>query len=90
MCIRDREDTKVIIDPIMGDHGETYATYTPAMCSRMKELVSMGDIVTPNLTEACICLLYTSAPNPPIATTAWWSQKYSSSGRNGLYNGRPP
>ncbi len=38
----------------MGDHGETYATYTPAMCSRMKELVSMGDIVTPNLTEACI------------------------------------
>ena len=49
-----QEDTKVIIDPIMGDHGETYATYTPAMCSRMKELVSMGDIVTPNLTEACI------------------------------------
>ena len=49
-----RQGTKVIIDPIMGDHGETYATYTPAMCRRMKELVSMGDIVTPNLTEACI------------------------------------
>ena len=49
-----QEDTKGIIDPIMGDHGESYATYTPAMCSRMKELVSMGDIVTPNLTEACI------------------------------------
>lgn len=47
-------ETKVIIDPIMGDHGETYATFTPAMCRRMKELVSMGDIVTPNLTEACI------------------------------------
>ena len=49
-----QEDTKVIIDPIMGDHGETYATYTPAMCSRMKELVGLGDLVTPNLTEACI------------------------------------
>ena len=48
------EDVKVIIDPIMGDHGETYATFTPAMCSRMKELVSLGNIVTPNLTEACI------------------------------------
>ncbi|MGN0373114.1 MAG: pyridoxamine kinase [Enterocloster sp.] len=47
-------ETKVIIDPIMGDHGKTYATYTDAMCSRMKELVSLGDIVTPNLTEACI------------------------------------
>ena len=48
------EDTTVIIDPIMGDHGKTYATYTPAMCRRMKSLVSMGSIVTPNLTEACI------------------------------------
>lgn len=48
------KDTLVVIDPIMGDHGKAYQTYTPAMCSRMKELVSMGDIVTPNLTEACI------------------------------------
>lgn len=46
--------TKVIIDPIMGDHGKAYQTYTPKMCSRMKELVGFGDIVTPNLTEACI------------------------------------
>ncbi len=46
--------TKVIIDPIMGDHGKPYQTYTPIMCSRMKELVCFGDIVTPNLTEACI------------------------------------
>lgn len=49
-----KEGTKIIIDPIMGDHGETYATYTPDMCRRMKDLVSMGSIVTPNLTEACI------------------------------------
>lgn len=47
-------DTMVIIDPIMGDHGETYATFTPSMCRRMKDLVSMGNLVTPNLTEACI------------------------------------
>lgn len=47
-------ETKVIIDPIMGDHGKVYQTYTPMMCSRMKELVGYGDIVTPNLTEACI------------------------------------
>ncbi|WP_320978822.1 pyridoxamine kinase, partial [Hungatella effluvii] len=48
------KDTLVVIDPIMGDHGKAYQTYTPAMCSRMKELVCLGDIVTPNLTEACI------------------------------------
>lgn len=48
------KETKVIIDPIMGDHGKAYQTYTPEMCSRMKELVRYGNIVTPNLTEACI------------------------------------
>lgn len=46
--------TMVIIDPIMGDNGNTYQTYTKEMCLRMKTLVESGDIVTPNLTEACI------------------------------------
>lgn len=48
------EKTMVIIDPIMGDHGNTYQTYTKEMCSRMRTLVESGDIVTPNLTEAYI------------------------------------
>lgn len=47
-------ETLVLVDPIMGDHGKAYQTYTSKMCSRMKELVGFGDIVTPNLTEACI------------------------------------
>ena len=49
-------ETKVLVDPIMGDHGVPYATCTPAMCSRMKSLAAMADILTPNLTEACILL----------------------------------
>lgn len=48
------KESVVIIDPIMGDHGKAYQTYTPEMCNRMKELVGYGNIVTPNLTEACI------------------------------------
>ena len=44
----------MIVDPIMGDHGEAYATYTEAMCRKMRELAEMADILTPNLTEACI------------------------------------
>lgn len=47
-------DTIVIIDPVMGDYGNPYPTYTADMCHRMKELVRYADIVTPNLTEACI------------------------------------
>lgn len=46
--------TKVIVDPVMGDHGRLYTTYTDDMCLEMKSLVSLADIVTPNLTEACI------------------------------------
>ena len=48
------EDTIIIIDPVMGDYGKTYATYTKEMCDEMKKLVEHATIVTPNLTEACI------------------------------------
>ena len=48
------QDTTVIIDPIMGDNGKTYATYTPQMCQEMKKMVAYADILTPNLTESCI------------------------------------
>ena len=53
--IRDfsKEDTLVIVDPVMGDHGKIYATYTEEMCTQMKKLVALSDITTPNLTEAC-------------------------------------
>ncbi len=49
-----KEDTIVIIDPVMGDYGKIYKTYTDDMCLRMKELIKYADILTPNLTEACI------------------------------------
>lgn len=48
------KDTVVIIDPVMGDHGKTYAAYTFTMCEKMKSLIPYADILTPNLTEACI------------------------------------
>ena len=49
-----REKTMVLIDPVMGDYGKPYPTYTEAMCQEMKKLVRHADILTPNLTEACI------------------------------------
>lgn len=45
--------TQVIVDPVMGDHGRLYASYTPAMCRDMRRLLAYADVVTPNLTEAC-------------------------------------
>ncbi|MDO4522092.1 MAG: pyridoxamine kinase [Eubacteriales bacterium] len=49
-----RPGTLVVIDPVMGDYGKPYATYTPEMCQEMRRLVEYADILTPNLTEACI------------------------------------
>ena len=48
------DDTVVVVDPVMGDYGRIYPTYTDEMCNRMKELAACADILTPNLTEACI------------------------------------
>ncbi len=48
------EHTIVVIDPVMGDNGKTYSIYTKEMCKAMKGLVHYADILTPNLTEACI------------------------------------
>lgn len=46
----------VLVDPVMGDYGKLYKTYTPDMCEKMKELVQYADFITPNLTELCILL----------------------------------
>lgn len=56
--IRDfrRADTLVVVDPVMGDHGQVYQTYTPAMCAGMARLAERADVITPNLTEAALLL----------------------------------
>ena len=51
----------VIVDPVMGDYGKLYRTYTKEMCEKMKELVHYADIITPNLTELCTLI---DAPYP--------------------------
>lgn len=38
----------------MGDYGKPYPTYTEEMCGEMKKLVEFADILTPNVTEACV------------------------------------
>ncbi|MCD8021464.1 MAG: bifunctional hydroxymethylpyrimidine kinase/phosphomethylpyrimidine kinase, partial [Lachnospiraceae bacterium] len=41
-------------DAVMGEDGKPYSTYTAEMCAQMKQLAMRADILTPNLTEACI------------------------------------
>ena len=51
-----KEKTMVLVDPVMGDDGILYRTYTKGMCERMRELVKYAHILTPNLTELCVLL----------------------------------
>lgn len=46
----------VVVDPVMGDHGRIYQTYTPAMCAGTVRLAEQADVITPNLTEAALLL----------------------------------
>lgn len=48
-----RKHTKVMVDPVMGDYGRLYSSYTAEMCREMRRLLKWADLVTPNLTEAC-------------------------------------
>ena len=50
------ENTFVLIDPVMGDHGKIYPTYTLEMQEKMRELIPYASIMTPNLTELCALL----------------------------------
>lgn len=66
-------DALKVVDPVMGDDGKAYATYTKELCSRMSELVAVADIITPNLTEAAILLEepYPTAPLTHSETKSW-------------------
>ncbi|MBR1421778.1 MAG: pyridoxamine kinase [Selenomonadaceae bacterium] len=46
-------ETKIFVDPVMGDDGKLYQSYTKEICREMRKLLQYADLVTPNLTEAC-------------------------------------
>ena len=47
------DETITVIDPVMGDYGALYPTYSTHLAEQMTELIEYADILTPNLTEAC-------------------------------------
>lgn len=47
-------ESKLLVDPVMGDLGEVYKMYTGELLDRMKALAKCADIITPNVTECCL------------------------------------
>lgn len=51
-----KDGARVIIDPVMADHGQLYKGFTPAFVREMAKLCARADLVVPNITEACFML----------------------------------
>lgn len=49
-----KKETLLLVDPVMGDLGSTFAICTPAFRTQMQKLVLHADVITPNLTEFCL------------------------------------
>ena len=69
-----------VIDPVMGDYGRLYPTYSPRLAEQMCSLVSYADILTPNLTEACILTETAYDPDMDEARLETLCQKLSAMG----------
>lgn len=61
------EQTFLLVDPVMGDEGKPYPTFSNELLERMRELIKKADMITPNLTEAC--LLAGTDPGELLAVT---------------------
>ncbi len=48
-----KADTLLIVDPVMGDNGRVYSSFTKELCEGIKHISMRADIMTPNLTEFC-------------------------------------
>lgn len=49
-------DSKIIVDPVMGDKGKLYPGFEPSFAKEMAKLCKKADVIVPNLTEAAFML----------------------------------
>ena len=49
-----RPGAPAVVDPAMADNGRLYTGFDAAFVEAMKTLIAVGDVVLPNITEACL------------------------------------
>ncbi|MFO7849253.1 MAG: pyridoxamine kinase [Spirochaetia bacterium] len=74
------EGQLVMVDPVLGDDGETYGPFGEDMVMQMRRLVEKADIITPNYTEASLLLdePYETEANPELLKE--WMKRLSDMG----------
>lgn len=46
-----RNDSLVVVDPVLGDNGKLYTNFDETMVQQMRQLITKADVITPNMTE---------------------------------------
>ena len=71
------------------DSVRVYSSYTPEMCTRMRELCAIADLITPNTTEAAILLGRdpASAPQSEREAEEWMRALYEEYGASVVLTG---
>ena len=50
----EKQNSLIVIDPVMGDHGKLYRMVSKDYSDHMKRFIRHATLLTPNLTEACL------------------------------------
>lgn len=53
-----QQDSLFVADPVMGDNGRCIKSFSDKLLGTMKALTRKADVITPNLTEACLLADY--------------------------------
>ncbi len=75
-----REDTLVLVDPVMGDNAKLYSCFRSDMVEAMRALVTRADIITPNFTEAALLAGADPTKAADPAQILNWCRSIASSG----------
>lgn len=68
-------DTLLVVDPVMGDGGQMYKTVSNQLCKKIRLLALKADVITPNLTEACILLEEEPVSSLPVKKVKKMAEK---------------
>lgn len=82
-------DAVKIVDPVMGDDGAAYQTYTKGLIERTKELAARADVITPNLTEAALLLDESYPESLTEKELQLWAEKLCRKAKSAVITGVP-
>lgn len=73
-------DLMVVVDPVFGDDGELYSSFTLDIVDEMRTLIESADIITPNITEASFLLREKYPELLPIEQAKDWCKRLAEKG----------